>query len=314
MTYDILILILGLATLVVGGEFLVKGAVGVARIMAITPLVIGMTVVSFGTSAPELLVSVNSAVNGSPGIAVGNVVGSNIANLALVLGLTVLIFPILPGRQTKRVDWPMMLLATALFILFSLDGMIQRWEGIVLFSLLIAFTTWLIVSSRKQTKKAAPESDEEEVPPVWKSIVFLLLGLSGLYFGAEWLVGGAKNIASSLGMEEHIIGLTVVAFGTSAPELVASSVAAYRKQTDISVGNLIGSNIFNIMAVLGITGMVCPVEVDPAVQNFDFYWMAGIALALGPMLYIGHKIGRFKGALLLATYIIYITILVLRSQ
>ncbi|MBL4703791.1 MAG: calcium/sodium antiporter [Flavobacteriales bacterium] len=318
MTLDIGLLIMGLAVLIVGGEFLVKGAVGVAEVFKISPLVIGMTVVSFGTSAPELLVSLKSGVNGNPGIAIGNVVGSNIANIALVLGVTVLIFPIFAGKQTKRIDWPMMVLATILFVVFSATGGgIVFWEGACLLSILVVFTIYLIRKSRKETKSnlsKAKDVPEGKKIPVWLSSLYLFLGLVGLYFGSEWLVGGAVNIADSLGMEQHIIGLTIVAFGTSAPELVASAVAAYRKQTDIALGNLIGSNLFNMMAVIGITGMVCPVAVDPAILHFDFWWMGGIAVGLGLMLFIGRKIGKLKGLILLLTYVLYIVILVLRAK
>ena len=316
---DVAFLILGLAVLVAGGEFLVKGAVGIAKSFRISPLVIGMTVVSFGTSAPELIVSLQSALGGNPGIAIGNVVGSNIANIALVLGLTVIIFPIIPGRQTKRIDWPMLILATVLFVLFSLDGVIQFWEGGVLFLILIAFTSLLIVKSRKEVRTNKESSVIENVQqPVWKSVLFLLLGLAGLYFGCEWLIDGAIGLAGMLGMEELVIGLTIVAFGTSAPELVTSAVAAYRKQPDIFLGNLVGSNIFNIMAVIGITGIAARepnlLEVDQEIRNIDFWWMFGIAVGLGVMLFLGKKIGRVKGVILLLTYVAYISILVIKAS
>ena len=319
MIYDVGLLLLGLAVLVAGGEFLVKGAVGIAKSFRISPLVIGMTVVSFGTSAPELIVSLQSALGGNPGIAIGNVVGSNIANIALVLGLTVIIFPIIPGRQTKRIDWPMLILATVLFVLFSLDGVIQFWEGGVLFLILIAFTSLLIVKSRKEVRTNKESSVIENVQqPVWKSVLFLLLGLAGLYFGCEWLIDGAIGLAGMLGMEEHVIGLTIVAFGTSAPELVTSAVAAYRKQPDIFLGNLVGSNIFNIMAVIGITGIAARepnlLEVDQEIRNIDFWWMFGIAVGLGVMLFLGKKIGRVKGVILLLTYVAYISILVIKAS
>ncbi len=301
---DILILIIGLVVLVVGGEFLVKGAVSIAERFKISPLVIGMTVVSFGTSAPELLVSLQAALDGNPGISIGNVVGSNIANLALVLAITVLIFPIVAERQTKIIDWPMMM-ATMLFYVFSLDNVIVFWEGATLFSILIVFTFLLIKKSRKENKKIQEEL-ETSPKPILPGILFLLGGLAGLYFGSGWFVEGAISIAKDFNLSDRVIGVTVVAFGTSAPELVASTVAAYRKQTDISVGNLIGSNIFNIMAVLGITSMVKPIVVDNAVLTFDMYWVIGIALAMLPVLFIGKRIGRVKGLLLLATYIAYI--------
>ena len=309
---DFVLLILGLAVLVVGGEFLVKGAVGIARNLDISPLVIGMTVVSFGTSAPELLVSLQAATEGSTEIAIGNVIGSNIANLALVLGVTVLIFPIIVERQSKVIDWPMMMIATILFYVFLLDGTVAIWEGLVLFSMLVTFVTWLIRRSRKESKLKIEGHVDKDSSIL--SIGYLLLGLVGLYFGSEWFVEGAVQIAVNLGMSKSIIGVTIVAFGTSAPELVASCVAAYRKQSDLSIGTLIGSNIFNIMAVIGLTSIVHQIglksEETSQFLNFDMYWVVGIALALLPMLYLGAKFGRLKGVLLLTSYIVYISIIV----
>lgn len=316
----LLFLLLGLIVLIVGGEFLVKGAVGISAAFKISPLIIGMTVVSFGTSAPELLVSLQSALNGNAGIAIGNVVGSNIANIALVLGITVLIFPIVAERQTKIIDYPVMLLSAFLFYLFALDGVIGNWEGAILFGILIAFIIFMIYKARKDKKKnVSTDFDEDDLKlPFGKSSIFLVLGLAGLYFGSEWFVQGAVGIADVLlegnPNKDSIIGVTVVAFGTSAPELVASCVAAYRKQTDISVGNLVGSNIFNVFAVIGITSMVTPIDVSQDVMSFDMYWMLGIAIALGFMLWIGNKIGRLKGAILLLTYISYVAVILLRIK
>lgn len=299
---------------------LVKGAVGCSSAFKISPLVIGMTVVSFGTSAPELIVSIQSAMGGNPGIAIGNVVGSNIANLALVLGATVLIFPIIAERQTKVIDYPMMLLASVLFYLFALDNVIQLYEGIILFAILVLFVTSMVMKSRKQTKEATVDADEEILDamkhPIWKSGVFLLIGLVALYFGSDWFVQGAVGIAEILlegnPDKDSIIGVTVVAVGTSAPELVASIVAAMRKQSDISIGNLIGSNIFNIFAVIGITAMVKPTEVSNQVLQFDMYWMLGISILLVGILWLGKRIGRIKGAILLLSYGAYITVILLR--
>ena len=309
---EFLLLILGLAVLVVGGEFLVKGAVGIARNLEISPLVIGMTVVSFGTSAPELLVSIQAAAEGSPEIAVGNVIGSNIANLALVLGVTVLIFPIIVERQTKLIDWPVMLLATIFFYVFLFDGAINRWEGLVLFSFLVIFVTWRIRKSRKDFNSQIDEYGGNESTLL--AVGYLMLGLIGLYFGSDWFVDGAVGIAEYLDVPKGVVGVTVVAFGTSAPELVVSCVAAYRKQSDISIGTLLGSNIFNIMAVIGLTSIVSPIELSGAgvsqFLNFDMYWVAGIAVVLLPMFYFGAKFGRIKGALLLTSYLVYISIIV----
>lgn len=309
-------LIMGLAVLVAGGEFLVRGAVGIAKKAHISTLVIGMTVISFGTSAPELFVSIGSALDGNPDIAIGNVVGSNIANIALVLGITVLIFPVVVDRNSKIIDWPMMMGATLLFFLFSYDLVIELWEGAILFGILLVFTFLLIRGSRRKTKKELAElEDNDEIASVKDkiglSILFTLIGLVGLYFGAEWLIKGAVEIAQSFGMEERVIAVTVVAFGTSVPELVTSAVAAIKKETDISIGNLIGSNIFNIMAVIGVTALVKPIAVDEQILNYDMWWMIAIALALLPMLLIGKKVGRLKGVMLFSSYVVYITLIVM---
>lgn len=325
---DIVFLLLGLGVLIAGGEFLVKGAVGFSHAMKISPLVIGMTVVAFGTSAPELLVSVDSALSGSPGIAVGNVVGSNIANLALVLGVTVMIFPIYAERQTKMIDYPMMILATLLFYNFSLDGVFDFSEGLILFTILLVYTTVMIYSSRRKNKRKhdhhKKNNDEDELDeivkkdPFWKSMFFLLLGFIGLYFGAGWFVDGAVGIADIILAnhpdKEVIIGVTVVALGTSAPELVASIMAALKKETDISVGNLIGSNIFNIFGVVGVTSMVTPVPVSNEIIEFDMLWVILVALLLLFVLFFGNRIGRLKGAILLSTYIAYISVILLKVQ
>lgn len=315
-------LILGLGVLIIGGEFLVKGAVGFSSAMKISPLVVGMTVVAFGTSAPELLVSVTSAVQGNPEIAVGNVVGSNIANIALVLGITVLIFPVIADRNTKNIDLPMMVGATFLFFFFGKDLEFDLFEGVVMVSIIVAFTYLLIRNARRKNVVGEDDDLSEEMkdPSYWRSMFFLLMGFVGLYFGAEWFIKGAVGVADQLladiepGQRKSIIGVTVVAFGTSAPELVASCVAAYRKQTDISIGNLIGSNIFNILVVIGITSIVTPVPVKRSVMQFDMIWVIGIALMLVVMIAVGSKIGRIKGAILLATYVAYISMIVLKVQ
>ena len=321
MTY--LYLIIGLAILIVGGEFLVNGAVSIAKKFHISTLVIGMTVISFGTSAPELIVSIKAALSGSPEIAIGNVIGSNIANIALVLGITVIIFPIVVDRNSKILDWPMMMGASVLFFVFALffgDGyQIQRWEGMVLLGLLLAFIYFLISNSRKKTKKALKD-DENEIDleagkvNIPKAIGSLVIGLFGLYFGAELLLENAILLATDFGMSKATIGITVIAFGTSVPELVTSAVAAFKKETDISIGNLIGSNIFNIMAVIGITAIVKPIPVTEDVISYDMIWMLVIALCLLPLMLIGKKLGRLKGFMLFGTYVVYITLVIIRSQ
>jgi cation:H+ antiporter len=315
---DYVFLLLGLVVLIFGGEFLVKGAVGFSTAMKVSPLIVGMTIVAFGTSAPELLVSLTSALDGYPGIAVGNVVGSNIANIALVLGITVLIFPIIADKHTKRIDLPVMIFSTLLFVYFIQDGWIVMYEGIIMLVVIVAFTIFLINKGRKQPVIEEVYEIVDKAPKNWKSILFLLLGFVGLYFGADWFIHGAVGIAEEFLFDnpnkDVIIGVTIVAFGTSAPELVASTVAAYRKQTDISIGNLIGSNIFNILVVLGVTSIVTPLKVSNEAREFDLFWMVGIALLLVALIAFGSKIGRLKGAILLSTYVAYITIILLRVQ
>lgn len=304
MVESIVWLVLGLTVLIFSGDFLVKGAVGIAAKFNISPLVIGMTVVSFGTSAPELFVSIKAAVSGSPEIAIGNVVGSNIANIALVLAITVLIFPIIVDRNSKVIDWPMMMFSTLLFYLFALDNVIEWWEGAILVALIIAFVTYIV---RKSMKAPNDDSDELDAPQKeWLTYVFLIGGLIGLKFGADWLLDGAVGIAETAGMSKEMIGVTIVAFGTSVPELVASAVAAYRQQTDISIGNLIGSNIFNIMVVVGVTSIIKEIAVTNTILNNDMLWMIGISVILLPMMLLGKKMGRVQGVLLFIGYATYI--------
>lgn len=301
------LLVLGLVVLIFSGEFLVKGAVRIATVFRISPLVIGMTIVSFGTSAPELLVSLQAALSGHPGIAIGNVIGSNIANLGLVMGMTALVFPIAVDKNSLRIDWPMMMLASLAFYFMGLNLELGFWEGAILFGSLLGFNFWLIRQSRK---KSAPAAVSEEQPlnlrHILQNVGLIAIGCLGLVFGADWLVDGAASIAHQFGVSDHVIGVTVIAFGTSVPELITSVVAALRKQTDISVGNLIGSNLFNIMAILGITSMVTPIAIEETVMNFDIYWMLGVALIVFPLMFLGRKISRVEGGILLLIYCTYI--------
>ncbi|MDB0062989.1 calcium/sodium antiporter [Crocinitomicaceae bacterium] len=297
-------LLLGLLVLIIGGEFLLKGAVGIAKKFRISSLVIGMTVVAFGTSAPEFIVSLTSVLQGHPEIAISNVVGSNIANLALVLGLTCIVFPVVVSRNTKTLDFPKMMFATLLFLVFAYDGVIERWEGM---TLLVALITFIVYIVRNSIKHAHVAEDMEPAPPIRISALFLLIGLVGLYFGSDWFLNGAVNLARQLGMTEHVIGVTIVAFGTSVPELVTSIVAAMKKETDISIGNLIGSNVFNISAVVGITAIVSPVSIQNNLFNFDMYWLIGIPILLFLLMW-RNKIGRLSGSLLFGTYVAYIMV------
>ncbi|MEM9023222.1 MAG: calcium/sodium antiporter [Bacteroidota bacterium] len=299
-------LIAGLITLLVSGELLVKGAVSIALKLRISTLVVGMTIVSFGTSAPELLVSVKAALSGHPEISIGNVIGSNIANLALVLGITAIIFPILVDNNSIRIDWPMMMASTVVFYLFILDGVLVWWEGAILLGSLVAFGTWLIRKSRKSGAEDGEVDEDEDVAPLWKDILFITLACVGLVFGVEWLLDAAVEIARAFEVSEHVIAVTIIAFGTSVPELITSGVAAFRKQTDISIGNLIGSNIFNILGILGVTAMVREIPVLDTVIQADMWWVLGIAALILPLMLFQRKIGWWKGVLLLIIYAVYI--------
>ncbi len=314
----ILILLFGLSVLVVGGELLVRGAVGFSKKMKISSLVIGMTVVAFGTSAPELLVSAQSAIGGNPGIAIGNVIGSNIANISLVLALTVIVFPIVMDRQTMRIDFPIMIFSMFLFSYFSFDGIITLIEGLILFSLVFIFTFFLFINSRSKENKSVVEIELSNKESFGKLILFFLLGFICLYFGAEWFIDGSVIIANYLFEgnpdKDLIIGVTVVAFGTSVPELATSLVAAYRKEPSLSIGNLIGSNIFNILLVLGFTSIIKPIKVSQDVLIFDSVYMIGVAFLLMILFLIGKKITRFKGIVLILSYIVYILIVLFRMK
>lgn len=310
-------LVLGLITLVLGGDFLVKGAVGLALKASISTLVIGMTVVSFGTSAPELLVSVGAAVEGGPDslMSAGNVIGSNIANLALVLGVTALIFPIKVKRASIGQDWPVMIGATILFIIFMwfFDGddlKINRWEGSVLFALIVIYTVFMIWKSRKNKEPIDDEVAENSGRPLHMNLIFLVGGALALVFGSDWLLNAAKNIASEAGVSPFVIGVTIIAFGTSIPELATSAIAAYRKQTDIAIGNLIGSNIFNILSVVGVTGIVAGMPLQKEILLFDAWWMLGISAILLPFMLHKRTIHRWKGAVLVAVYLVYVGFLI----
>jgi len=304
---EYLFLILGLVVLVVGGEFLVRGAVAIAYRYKLSPLVVGMTIVSFGTSAPELLVSLRAALVGAPDIAIGNIIGSNIANLALVLGITTIIFPMPVKDDTIRIDWPMMMGATVLFYLaIVFDNKLNWYEGLAFVMILVTFVVWLIKKSRTENKEEEKIMQKEKATRMPYPILLVILGCVGLAFGANWLVDGAKIVAVNIGISDHVIGVTIIAFGTSVPELTTSCIAAFRKQTDISLGNLIGSNLFNILAILGITGMVKEIKISAEVFNYDIFWLLGLSLFILPLVLLQKRISRIGGVMLFAIYISYL--------
>ena len=304
---DYLLLILGLAVLIFGGDLLVKGASGIALKLNMDPMVAGLTVVSLGTSAPELIVSIKSALNGNPDIAMGNVVGSNIANLGLVLAITAIMFPIAVNRKVLRIDWPVMVFFAALAFIFGLDNLITRFEGGVLLVTLVVYIYKLLQRGKSHLDNGDIEIDTDtEKESMMKLILLLLGGMVALYLGSEWFLGGAMDIGRSFNLSESVIGVTIVAFGTSTPELAASAIAAYRKETDIALGNLLGSNIFNIGAVLGTTSIISPLVIDAKIMNIDILWMLGIAGILFPLMVFKKKLSLLSGIILFSLYCIFI--------
>lgn len=298
MTY--LLFAVGLAALFFGGEFLVRGASGIARHFRLSPMVIGLTIVGFGTSAPEMLVSVQAALEGQPAIAIGNVLGSNIANILLILGISALIAPlIIPVRKLWR-DLGFMLGATAVIWWMLLDGMVSRLDGVLLVLGLLVFLGVAFVSG-----KIEPDEDEKPVA-MGMAWVMTIGGLIVLVIGARLLVDSATILARAYGVSEAVIGLTIVAVGTSLPELATSVVAALRKQTEIAVGNIVGSNIFNIFGILGVTALILPIPADARFAQIDMIWVAGSAILLTGLAAVLGGLPRLAGAALLAGYAAYV--------
>ncbi len=294
LTY--LLFVIGLLGLFFGGEFLVRGASSIARTYRISPMVIGLTIVGFGTSAPELLVSVQAALAGQPAIAIGNVLGSNIANILLILGISAVIAPlILPMRKLWR-DLGFMLLATAVIWAMLLDGDITRLDGVLLLAGLIVFVAVAFLTGKAEPDDALP------LPPVWQAALMTLGGLVVLVIGARLLVDSATTIARTYGISEAVIGLTIVAVGTSLPELATSVVAALRKQTEIAVGNIVGSNIFNIFGILGLTAVIAPIPAEARFVSIDMPWAAAAAIGLTVVAALMGGLPRIAGVVLLAAY------------
>jgi len=311
---SIFYIIAGFLLLVAGGDFLVKSSVGLSFKFNLSKLIIGMTVVSFATSAPELIVSLKAALNGSTDMALSNVIGSNVANIALVLGLTAMVSVIFVDKSFYRLNWPaMVFFSVLLFWFLKNDLFLSRAEGVILFVLLIIFIYYMIWDARKNKTETVTNLDDDidddlEKASYKKIFIWLVIGAAALYFGSEFLVKGAKEIARSLQISEGVIGLTVVAIGTSVPELAASLIAALKGEKAISLGNLIGSNIFNIGSVLGLTAIINPLKVNSKILESDIYWMLGVALILLPLSFLPkrHKLSRYKGLLLFVAYILFI--------
>jgi cation:H+ antiporter len=312
----------GIAALVAGAHLLVRGASSLAAALGISPLVIGLTVVAFGTSAPEMAVSVQSAWSGRTDIAVGNVVGSNIFNVLFILGLSALIAPLIVAEQLVRKEVPVMIGASAVLLILALNGDVSRAEGALLFAGVVAYTVYLIVQARREGAARSPDYEQEFGPRTaargrhWVyQAVLIAAGLALLVAGSNWLVEGAVRAARALGLSELVIGLTIVAAGTSLPEVAASVLAALKGERDIAVGNVVGSNLFNILAVLGLSALVSPagLAVAPSLLAFDLPVMIAVFVACLPIFLTGYRIERWEGALFLAYYVFYVTYLVLAA-
>jgi cation:H+ antiporter len=320
----ILMLIAGLALLVVGAEALVRGASKLAAIVGIPPLIIGLTIVAYGTSSPEMAVSVMSSFSGQADIAVGNVVGSNIFNVLCILGISALVAPLVVAQQLIRLDVPIMIGVSGLMLLFGLDGKIGRSDGIILFLGAIIYTVFLIYQGRKEQNPEVQQEYENNCPErepgtplIWLiNLGYILGGLVLLVLGSRWLVDSAITIARSIGVSELVIGLTIVAAGTSLPELATSVIASFKGERDIAVGNVVGSNIFNILAVLGLSGAVAPdgITVSNAVLRFDVPVMIAVAIACLPIFFTGSVISRKEAVVFLGYYVAYSIYLVLDSS
>ncbi len=309
----------GLLLLGGGGELLVRGAVTLSRRAGVTPAVVGLTVVALGTSLPELVVSLIAALDGRPDIAVGNVVGSNIMNVAFVLGLAALLFPLPVTGSLVKFEWPFMFLSSAVFVLLVRDGFLDRIEGGFFLIALVLFTGYMVMLSRTEVAAQERESIASEVSHrggviarargLLPSVLAVAGGIGLLLGGGKALVEGAVALAQLAGMTERVIGLTVVAIGTSMPEVVTSVVAAYRRHTDVAVANVIGSNIFNLLGILGITSVTIPVTISPSIVASDIWWMLGTSFLLLPLMHIRRNLNRVEGGLLLGAYGVYLVTL-----
>ncbi|MCR5395771.1 MAG: calcium/sodium antiporter [Bacteroidales bacterium] len=311
MLYDIFKIIIGLILLIKGGDYLIEGSVTIARKFKLSKMVIGLTIIGFGTSMPELLVSAQAALSGNPGIAIGNVVGSNISNIALILGTSAMICVLPTSRSTMRIDLPFMTLASIIFVGIAMSGSIERVPGIMLFALLIAFVAWQIRRSRKQEEASAVEETKDR--PMWVAWAMVIGSFMALVWGADLLVDGASSIAKRWGVSDRMIGLTIVSVGTSLPELFASIMAARKGETDMAVGNIIGSVTFNLLCVVGLAAAICPITDSGSGFEFDYLLMIGIGLLLWFFMCTKRRLERWEGIVLFIIYLVYIGITIYRG-
>ncbi|RMH92872.1 sodium:calcium antiporter [Lysobacter pythonis] len=311
----ILLFLGGLVALLGGAELLVRGASRLALALGLTPLVVGLTVVSIGTSAPELAIGLGAALEGAPDLAMGNIVGSNIANVLLILGLVALVAPLFVDRQLVWLDVPILVAVSFLCLWMAGDGRIARWEGGVLVAGAAAYVGFLVHLARRKPEETHQPEPRRAAAPTHTAgqLAMMIAGLALLVLGARWLVDAATRVAHTLGLSDLVIGLTVVAIGTSLPEIATSVLSALRGQRDLAAGNLIGSNLFNLLLVLGLTALVAHdgVPVSPAVLHFDMWVMAAVAVACLPIFFTGHRIARWEGAVFLGYYAAYTAYLLL---
>lgn len=313
------LVLLGLVLLVGGGELLLRGAVSLATLARVTPAVIGLTVVAAGTSVPELAVSLIAFLRGNEAVAVGNVVGSNIFNVAFILGLAALVRPLAISGSTIKLEYPALALATLLYLGLSRDGEVGRLDAAVLLAAYVGFTVYLVslVRRRLNAEEAGQlRTEVEELSPPtlpgaggWASLGLTLAGVGLLVAGAHATVAGAVELGRSWGMSERVIGLTIVAAGTGLPEVVTSLVSSVRGRDDVAVGNVIGSNLFNLLGTLGVNGLLAPVRIPAETASWDNHWMLGVTLLLFPVIFTGRRIGRPEGVLLMASYGLYLSTL-----
>ncbi len=323
MGMTVLAMIGGLAILVAGAEIMVRGASRLAAALGVPPLIIGLTIVAFGTSSPELAVSLQSALSGQPELALGNVIGSNILNVLLILGASALIIPLVVAQQLVRLDVPIMIGASVLVWVLALNGTLGRFEGAILFACMIFYLGFLIWQSRRERDKAvkdeyATEYAEREPRSPGRTVlnvVLIVAGLAMLVFGSQLFVDGASTLARFFGMSELVIGLTIVAVGTSMPEIAASLLAAFKGERDIAVGNVVGSNLFNLLSVLGLTAFFAPdgIPISSTVLSVDLPFMVAVAVACLPIFLTGNVIARWEGAIFLGYYVAYTTYLLLNA-
>ena len=301
---------LGLFLLLISGDFLVRGAIQLSNRIGISPLMVSLTIVAFGTSAPELIVAIKATLSGSPGLALGNVVGSNIANILLVLGLPTLIMGLKNNIADAKRSFGFMIVASVLFIVFGMSGSFSWIYGVVLLSLLAVFLFDTFRQNSKKTLNSEILESQQKISHSWWTItLFLILGVIGLPLGADLLVTNASALAKGYGVRDAIVGLTLVAIGTSLPELATTFIAFVRKKAEVVLGNLIGSNIFNLLAIIGITSLISPVPVDPTFIKFDFWVMLGASALIAPFILLNIQFNRLSGFLFVALYISYLTVI-----